>query len=97
MSTAFVDRPQLHSLLLAGEKVATVANVLGCQPPSVSTIAHKLGLQLAWTTPEERRLLAALRAFGQGIGDDPAESIAFFEAVGRLLRTYQSTTRKEAA
>lgn len=92
MSATTVNRERLRSLLLRGDKVAAVAVELGCTDGAVSQIAQCLGIQRAWTTVEERQLLAALRAMLCGAGSDPAESIALFEAVGRLLRTYQTAT-----
>lgn len=95
MSAPTVNRERLRSLLFRGDKVAAVAMELGCTDGAVSQIAHCLGLQRMWTTREERQFLAAVRATLGGAGIDPAESIALFGAVGRLIRTYQTAAGKD--
>ena len=95
MSTPTVNRERLRSLLFRGDKVAAVAVELGCTDGAVSQIAHCLGLQRMWTTSEERQFLVAVRAELSGAATDPAESVALFKAVGRLIRTYQAASGED--
>lgn len=99
MSTAFIDRQRLQSLLLDGEKIAAVASNLGCSDGAVSQTARDLGLRHVWATQEERALLADLRA-GRAVVVRAAEApstTAFIAAVESALRTYHSSVALEAS